>query len=193
MIIGSHNSWSFLRPRKWWMRLIAFTARCQRYDIRTQYETYGVRCFDLRLRFTDQGNIIIAHGLVEYENHQQRLLFDELPFLDKKGDVFVRVILETRSKKQYTPLQVSCFRQYCQKFVEIYPNIHFWCGRNLFNWEVDYAFKEEPTCEEKYSSVCPPKVIDDWWPWLYAWIHNPKNISQGTKSDILLIDYVDIN
>lgn len=29
MILGSHNSWSYLPVRKWWMRPIAFMARCQ--------------------------------------------------------------------------------------------------------------------------------------------------------------------
>ena len=66
MILGSHNSWSYLPPRRWWMRPIAFMAKCQRVDIRTQYERYGVRCFDLRVRFNKYGLGIVAHGIVEY-------------------------------------------------------------------------------------------------------------------------------
>ena len=53
MILGSHNSWSYLTPRKWWMKLFRFVAQCQDYDIKTQYEQFGVRCFDLRLKFDD--------------------------------------------------------------------------------------------------------------------------------------------
>ena len=41
MIIGSHNSWSYLPPKHWWMRPFAFMARCQSCDIQAQYEKYG--------------------------------------------------------------------------------------------------------------------------------------------------------
>ena len=33
------------------MRPFSFTCKCQSKDIVTQYEKYGVRCFDLRLRY----------------------------------------------------------------------------------------------------------------------------------------------
>ena len=51
MILGSHNSWSYLPPKHWWMWSFHFMAKCQRVDIREQYEKYGVRCFDLRVRW----------------------------------------------------------------------------------------------------------------------------------------------
>jgi hypothetical protein len=50
----------------------------------------------------------------------------------------------------------------------------------------------EPTCEENYSSVMPPKWLDDWFPWLYAKLNNRKILSKGTDKDILLIDFVNI-
>ena len=50
----------------------------------------------------------------------------------------------------------------------------------------------EPTCSESYSSVCPPKIIDDWWPWLFAYLNNKKIKEKGTNKDILLIDFVNI-
>ena len=53
MVLGSHNAWSYLPARKWWMKMLAFTAKCQKYDIQTQYEKYNSRCFDLRLTFDD--------------------------------------------------------------------------------------------------------------------------------------------
>jgi hypothetical protein len=37
-----------------------------------------------------------------------------------------------------------------------------------------------------------PRIIDDWWPWLYAKIHNKKNRLRNYKEDILLIDFVNI-
>ena len=66
MILGSHNSWSYLTPRKWWMKLFRFVAQCQDYDIKTQYEQFGVRCFDLRLKFDVEGHTMVAHGLCNF-------------------------------------------------------------------------------------------------------------------------------
>lgn len=193
MILGSHNSWSYLPPRKWWMRPIAFMAKCQRVDIRTQYERYGVRCFDLRVRFNKYGLGIVAHGIVEYCFTASKI-YEDLAWLEKKGDAYVRVIHEVRTVKQYKNRQRNLFRHFCERLEDEYKNIRFWCGRELFCWGYDYHFPgyDEPTCEERYASVCPPKIVDDWWPWLFARLHNRAVLSAGTKKDILLIDFVDI-
>lgn len=192
MILGSHNSWSYLPPRRWWMRPIAFMAKCQRADIRTQYEQYGVRCFDLRVRFNKHGLGIVAHGIVEYCFTASKI-YEDLAWLDTKGDAYVRVIHEVRSVKQYKSRRRDLFRQFCERIEDSYKNIHFWCGRELYCWGYDYHFQgDEPTCEERYASVCPPELIDDWWPWFYARTHNRYALATGTKSDIMLIDFVDI-
>ena len=193
MILGSHNSWSYLPPRRWWMRPIAFMAKCQRVDIRTQYERYGVRCFDLRVRFNKYGLGIVAHGIVEYCFTASKI-YEDLAWLDSKGDCYVRVIHEVRTVKQYKNRQRNLFRHFCERLEDEYKNIRFWCGRELFCWGYDYHFPgyDEPTCEERYASVCPPKLVDDWWPWLFARLHNRAVLAAGTKKDILLIDFVDI-
>lgn len=198
MVIGSHNSWSYLRPRKWWMRLIAFAARCQRVDIKTQYLKYGVRCFDLRVRFNDIGGPIIAHGVVEYGD-MSKSIWDNMKWIDVKGDCYVRVIHEARTSYQYLGQElqgynVDRFKLLAKVLEKTYPNTQFWCGRNLYDWKVDYQFEgEEPTCEETYGSVVPGKKwLYGWWPWLYAVTHNKAIKAQGTDKDILLIDYVDV-
>ena len=191
-ILGSHNSWSYLTPRKWWMCLIAFTARCQSATIIEQYTLHDVRCFDLRLRWDKKGNLIVAHGIVEYK-YTEEMLMNDLTFLNARGDCCVRVLHEARNKKQHTRDSFFRFKHFCKTVVEKYHNIHFWCGRNLYNWHYDYYFESpEPTCTEKYSSVCPPKYLDDWYPWLYARLNNEKILQQGTKDDIMLIDFVNI-
>ena len=193
MVIGSHNSWSYLRPRKWWMRLIAFAARCQRVDIREQYLKYGVRCFDLRVRFNDIGDPIIAHGIVEYGD-MSKSIWDDMKWIDVKGDAYVRVVHEVRTARQYKNRMRSLFRHFCERMEQDYRGIHFWCGRNLFCWGYDYHFDGvEPTCEETYGSVVPGKKwLYGWWPWLYARTHNKQIKAKGTDKDILLIDYVDL-
>lgn len=174
------------------MRLIAFTARCQRVDIKKQY-ALGVRCFDLRVRFNRHGLGIVAHGMVEYCFTASKI-YGDLSWLDSQGDCMVRVLLEVRSSRRYNKRNVTLFRQFCSRIEDSYTNIRFWCGRNLYNWQRDYTFKgDEPTCQETYGSVVPGKKwLYGWWPWLYARTHNRKIRERGTDKDILLIDYVDI-
>ena len=80
------------------MKPIGFMAKCQRVDIRTQYEKYGVRCFDLRIRFNKYGLGIVAHGIVEYCFTASKI-YEDLAWLDAQGDCYVRVIHEVRTMK----------------------------------------------------------------------------------------------
>ena len=191
MIVGSHNSWSYLSPKKWWMKLIKFTAKCQDVDIFKQYSKYGIRCFDLRVRFTPIDGLIIAHGIIEYKYSYFNLI-DDLTYLNSKGDCYLRILHEACNKKQYTEFSKNTFIEFCDYITRTFKNINIWCGRNLYNWEFDYNFGEEPSCEENYSSVKSPKLIDDWWPWLYAKRHNKEIKKSGTDKDILLIDFVNL-
>lgn len=187
MILGSHNSWSYLTPKKWWMKPFAFTAKCQDEDIYSQNFSYGVTCFDLRVRFNKKGELILAHGFMEYK-YSKDFLMQDLAFLNSRRNVCVRILHEVRNKEQYSNSPTSKFIEFCKELEEKFPDIKFWCGRNLYNWEVDYEFSYNPSCEELYSSVCSPKLIDDWYPRLYAKRNNKK--IKSTDKDILLVDFV---
>lgn len=193
MILGSHNSWSFRTPTKWWQKLLSFTARCQSLTIQEQYEL-GVRCFDLRLRIDKYYQPHIVHNSFDYGYLDE--IGNGLRWLNTKRDVVIRVIHDVRKEKDYTPHTIKHFRLECKILLLEYPNIKFWCGRNLFNWDVDYEFDYRPTCIEKYSSVCAPKLIDDWWPWQFAKRMNHRIRTLYPINDnydsILLIDYVNI-
>lgn len=198
MILGSHNSWSFLPPRKWWQKALAFTARCQRLNIQQQYEA-GVRCFDLRLRDINC-HMHVVHNSFDYgilaslfDSHSYNF-FKDLNFLDKQGDCLVRVVHDVRRAKDYNEEDVTIFRNVCQALKLMYHNTKFWCGRNLYNWEEDYSFDFKPKCTEMYASVCSPHLIDDWFPLLYACRNNAWIRREEYKPDeILLIDFVDIS
>lgn len=173
------------------MKPLAFIARCQSVDIKTQYEEYNVRCFDLRVKFKKDGQLVVAHGLAEYAIDEQELL-KQLEWLNSKGDVYIRVVHEIRNEYEHTLKALLMFKQFCSLLQQRYPNLKLWCGRNLVNWQIEYQFAKDPSCKELYSSVCMPRIIDDWWPWLYARIHNKKNRLKSYKEDILLIDFVNI-
>ena len=103
-----------------------------------------------------------------------------------------------RTREQHNPDRVKAFVHFCEAVEDSYLSIKFWCGRNLYDWKLDYAFCdlfscEELSCEETYGSVIPGKKwLYGWWPWLYARTHNKAIKAKGTDKDILLIDYVDI-
>lgn len=189
MELASHNSWSYLKPKKWWMKLIRFTAQCQDVDIKTQYEKYGVRCFDLRLRLNESGELNIVHGIVEYDYTYDNLKQD-LEYLNNCKDCYIRMVHDVRTKKEYTILALAWFKCYCAKFKNTFPNITFWCGENLYTHTKDYHFGPDLACEEKYASVRKPKLIDDWYPKLYAIFNNKKNIKKGTDKQFLMIDFI---
>ncbi len=65
MIYGTHNSLSYLKPRQWWLRPVAWIARCQDMTIEEQLQ-YGVRYFDIRVKF-HRGIAISGHGLMDYD------------------------------------------------------------------------------------------------------------------------------
>ena len=192
MILGSHNSWSFRTPKKLWMKTLAFTARCQRKTIKEQYEKYGVRCFDLRIRWFDCTPHVV-HNDFDYGTFND--IVSDIVYLNNQRNVWIRLIHDVRSAKDYTSQSVHLFKCFCEAMLDDFPNITWWCGRNLYNWEKDYDFGLEPYCSEMYSSVCPPKIIDDWIPIAYAKLNNKKirKAAESQKEGILLIDFVDIN
>ena len=188
MKLASHNSWSYLPPMEWWMRLWRFTARCQDADIKTQYEKHGVRCFDLRVRFM-YDRVYVVHGSMVYDYEPTDITRD-LQWLNDKKDVYVRVILDVRSKKKCTSEQKAQFVDFCFEIEKGYPGIKFWCGERLYDHEVVYKFKNNPGCEEQYASVCSPKWIDDWYPRRFAKKNNKALYEKGTKKKFLMLDFV---
>lgn len=192
MVIGSHNSWSFLRPKKWWMKPFRWCARCQDVDIREQYSLYNVNCFDLRIRIDKDNNLIVTHNKCVYDISEKELR-EDLKFLNEQGECYVRVIHDIRTEKDFTPTNTYNFIMICKELEKHYPNIKFWCGRNLYNWNIDYEFAGvEPTCCEEYGSVTNPKWWNGLYPRRYAKKHNKEILANGTTKDILLMDFVNL-
>lgn len=189
MVLGSHNSWSYAAPKQWYMRPFRFMAQCQDLNIVEQYEL-GVRCFDLRVRITKDGELNVVHGNMVY-NISNDDLVEDLTFLNTVGDCYVRVIHDVRTKKQYNTSKTEAFIDLCKALEDGYSNIKFYCGENLYNRNKDYVFKNNPSCLELYSSVTGTK-FDDLYPRLYAKKNNKKNIAAGTNREILMIDFVNI-
>ena len=189
MKLGSHNSWSYLKPKHWWLSPFNFIAKCQEFSIYEQHRLYGVTCFDLHIKFDRLGKLQVCHGFMTYKIDELELL-SQLSYINYiKGEV--RVILDTRTFYQHNH-SYPYFREFCSSLNYQYPDIKFWCGRNLYNWEVDYKFNYNPTCKEDYASVSSNKKINQFYPYAYAKQYNHEILSKKYKEDILLIDFVNI-
>lgn len=198
MKLASHNSFSYLPVRHWWMWPFAWMAKCQRRDIFSQF-LYGVRMFELRVRFVDN-TPVICHGLIEYKMSEKELA-DLLDHFDYGKCNYMRVVLETRKPDKN---QEAGFYFFCKRLEETFTHIKFFGGNNRADWLCQnpiYKFSTSmPDIEHKYSSTTSLfpdrndkwRYIDDLFPWLYARLNNHKNIVAGTEHDWLMIDFVDI-
>lgn len=188
MILGSHNSWTFLPPTKWWMKLLSFISKCQEISIGDQYD-YGVRCFDLRIRFNKKRELQVAHGIVVYDISEM-ILYRVLNWINSQEEkCYVRILHEVRNKRQRTQLSKELFINFCSNVVERYPNITFFDGHELSEWTYEYNFPYKPNMVERYSSVCKP-FYD--LPKCYAMRNNKELKENPPECDILLLDYVNV-
>lgn len=189
--IASHNSLTYLPVKQWYLRPFKYMAQCQSKDLKTQYEKYDIRFFDIRIKFDSKQDAHFAHGLINYKAKIE----DVFAYLNSKEGITVRILLENKSKKYY-----KRFREFCDYLIKRFQYIHFIGGRNKHNWEMVYKFPGvEPTYLDKYASnnklakICSGWLLDDLCPWIYAKCFNKKNIKKGTDKEYLMIDFVNIS
>ena len=186
--LASHDSMTYLQPKHWYLYPFRFMARCQSKSIEEQYEKYGIRYFDLRVRYTDLGEIEFAHGLMSFKGDVRKVL-DYLNSFNE--EVWIRFLLEI-TDNDLVAFQEENFIRDCEMFELLFPNLKFHNGRRKFDWKVVYKFKnEEPTLDQKVSSMTW-KIFDDWCPWFYAKLMNKKNLAKGTDKDYLMLDFLHI-
>lgn len=198
-ILGSHNTWSYRKPLKWLMRPFHFIGKCQSKTLKEQYIDYDVQLFDLRMRWHDD-LWYLAHGSMIFNiTVAEAMAHLELLYKDNPKKVYVRVLLEYNEDDVDSEI-ITKFKTECAQLVTDYPQFTFVCGKLKSTWETLYDFGNDITIEEKYSSVTSLfdsdskllKVVDDWYPRLYAKLNNADIYKEGTDKECLLIDFVDI-
>ena len=194
MKLASHNTFTYLKVRQWWLRPFAFTARCQRKDIWEQL-IYGARMFDLRVRFRD-GKPVIAHGLMEYKMKREELsrILNEL---NESTSIHMRVTLENNNPDM---VQREGFYFFCLHLHRDYPNIKFFGGTDRKDWESPiYNFGQSFKIDHEYSSATSRfskgprwlRFIDDLYPIGYAKRYNQRN-KWKEGQEWIMVDFVDI-
>lgn len=198
MLIGSHNSFTYLKPKKWWMRLCNIFAKCQSKSILKQYDI-GARYFDLRIRFNRPyfDGLVVAHGLMEYDTDYNAIV-DLLSYLNKRSNnnIYIRILYEMPSKNNSkdSQLKEDTFISLCYKFEQMFPHIIFCGGQRKYDWKPLAFLKPHPESIDLYSSRTWT-ILDDWCPWLYAKLMNNKNYKKykdkEPKNGFMLMDFID--
>lgn len=183
MELGTHNSMTYLKPKKWYLYPFQFIARCQSMTIEEQYYS-GIRLFDIRITYDKDGNPEFRHGLMAYKGD----VYKCLTWLNNSNNpIKIRLILEV--KRPNSNIE-SFFIKDVERFKELYPNLTFYEGRRKCDWE---QLVNLPTInvEQPVSSVDGPNKLNDLWPWLYAKKHNAENRIKYKDAEYVLMDFID--
>lgn len=195
MNIASHNTFTFLKPKKWWAKPFAFVAKCQEIPITEQWRI-GVRSFDLRIRFRKDGTPYFCHGLVEYDGDvtTELLRIDELAANDKTVAV-CRVMFEDNMFTVDRDEQIELFKRFCEhvNYKIQYCHIKFYGGYSKKEWKPLYDFEDKFSVFEKHASVSG-EWFDMICPRWYALRNNLRNraVASEDRQSALMIDFVNL-
>ena len=184
-LLGSHNSLSYLRPKKWYMYPFIFTAKCQKVNYKEQYKNYNIRVFDLRVWFDKDGNLEVRHGAMVY-NIDLNGVYEFLHYLNSKTDSYVRIILEEDNlskREKNSAWKEILFDKFCTSIETLFTNLYSsttrFFGKAIFEKGINMFLN----------------MADDWYPWLYAKFYNKKNYQEyinNDKEECLICDFVNI-
>lgn len=183
MEIGTHNSMTYLKPKKWYLYPFRFIAKCQSLPIEDQYRR-GVRLFDIRISYDKDNNPEFRHGSMAFKGD----IYKILNYLNNQKDsIKIRIILEEK-KESFT--KETLFIKDIVYFKERFKNLTFYEGRRKFDWR---KIVDLPDLEviQLVSSMQGNK-IDDIWPWLYAKINNKKNLELYSEDYKYIVDHTPI-
>ena len=179
-IIGTHDSITAHPPRKWWMSLGKAIAVTQDKTIYQQYAD-GIRCFDLRIRLSDDDTWVLCHGLYEVNLD----IYDLLYWLRTKAEqnrenVYIRIVLED---KKHCDKEAERFVKFCEWADSFSPYLIFIAGNRKSDWKQLYKFAYPNQRQWMPVSSCAEdaKWYEKAFPRLYAKRmnkHNLKNIPQ---------------
>lgn len=121
-MLGSRNSFTFLSPKKWWMRLLTPWMKCQGKTIEEQYIS-GVKYFDIYIAFKKDGSVRLINGCMEYSPHE---LFEALKTLQNKSDAYLQItfdIWKGHKNAKTTRENIKWFKNFIDYIVK-YTNVN---------------------------------------------------------------------
>lgn len=184
-MLGSHNSFSYLKPEKWWMRIFNPWAKCQSKTLEEQYRA-GVRVFDIRVRWKDD-RFYLVHNLMTYKCSLLTIIQE----LDGLDNIKVRVCLDMRKEPPTKEIEeeiLSKFKAFVDRNFQpcVIDCIVFW------NWK--HLEKSGYSWIDKYGSVAgglwkflPPRI----WAWFYNDTVRFDYLGEiNSSNSVVLMDFV---
>lgn len=119
MILGSHNSWSYLPIKQWWLRPFRFMYQCQEETITSQISNWDCRFLELRVSFDKKKQIQFSNGRANFTGDVYSRLADLLQLaMVSNRRIYILVVLEKRVHKQ----SINLFRQFCKNIHQNYAS-----------------------------------------------------------------------
>lgn len=200
-MIGSHNTLSYLKPVKWWQKLLNPWTKCQLIDILTQKEI-GVRYFDIRIRpVMVDGKYVphYCHNNVDYGKTDERV-FMVINHWSLDLKIYLRITLDVREKPEDADEMQTWFLNYIQYLKNKYPHINFDSIKVFWDWSNDYGPQEIKVIEFHWS-VNKKRWYEYLFPIkLYAQLNNSKirsslaeEVSDSNNDVAVMYDFVELN
>lgn len=193
-MIGSHNSYSYLPPKNLWGKITRPWGKCQDLTLKEQYAK-GVRYFDIRLRVINN-KWHLVHNRVDYGSCDSNNYISDLCSICKKGDVYLRFLLDERTKPDNAEEYTKSFITFVKSitYTVSHPNI-IEC-RTFWDWtNHSEAINTDEKLEviERHASVRAP-----WYKYILGTKHFAKKYNKDLyinyktlKWYVLLIDYIE--
>ena len=198
-LLCSHNTFTYLRPRKIWHYICIPFARCQNKGLIKQIEE-GIQVFDIRVRFDNSGYLILCHGLfelkleipvIEYElsgintryvlsekykfpNFIDWLLNIVNIYIPNNEQVYFRLILETSKEDIVQELFFINFCRYFHNITEKQKNLNIIGCNRKFDWKKLYnTLEPEPNIFQHISSYPNYKesIKPRWYEKICPWLY----------------------
>lgn len=191
MILGTHNSLTYLKPQ-WWVRPFNFISKCQSLNLLEQYKR-GVRLMDFRFRWNEKKEQFeVAHGLAVYKEGMEeveRFLFelqDEFLFLK------VRIVFEYKGDKSWDDRYINLITYFKKK----YPTVIWLYGykTNKKNWILIEGLEEITDIISIQNEYWRKEINGLGIPICWARKHNKeiKEKYRGIAGLILMMDFIEI-
>lgn len=194
-MIGSHNSFTYLPVKKWWMGLLSPWHRCQKHNVYEQYSK-GVRCFDLRIKCLPYTHI--THNNISYIGGMGVLLSNiQNLSINANEKVYLRILLDIRkapSSSIERESQERGFSQVLEAIIKQYPHIEILEAAVFYSWQ-KLKFTPTPSILEYHYSVMA-KWYEKWMgPRLWNYVHRKERAElivahSNSKDTILLLDFI---
>lgn len=181
-MIGTHNSMSYLPPKRWWMKPFRWIAQCQSKSLEEQYKL-GARIFDIRIDYNDAP--VFKHGLMEFKGN----VYETLKYLNSLEGIYVRLTLET-SKANLE--KENSFIRDCSLWEKQFQNITFFNATRKFDWKRLYKFKVEDLPLTQLVGSMSGRKIYKLYPKLYSLLHNRQNLEVNRHKEFILIDFIEM-